>query len=517
MYQPTLLDYLKPNAQEGIKLQNSFLDQQDPHIGILKSAYRSAWGTTKGLFDFTLGASQLGAYGISKLFNAQDEFSPEYEAAMQNFTNSAKNNIDTEYNTQDHPITNFIASALPYAAIDVATLGSATPELASARIGDDVAVNALNNLTYPKSFLTKEYAKNIGVNEAISAQQSLTLDQKGNVHVDPKTFVASSALGLGIASLSQAAHIRYSNRDSARIIESKKDIPLDQESYTTDELKNDDGTIKTATDEDVNNILNKYGNDILKNHETSDIDINHLDSLDINTQRLLDDDESLTRSGLFTSANAVQSMLDNGIKYNGKIRDFRDPSLHAIVDSDLKERQELLKTRGAEKVSLTQALNDEPKSKLDNWKEQIAESTKMDYRSFGAISNDTGEHWLEFRPENITAKSLDKIKTASANGDSVAKKLEALYHISNTHNLDADTKALKALQRNIILWKNGVLDIAKNYTKDDAKAIDDFINKTFANNAEYFKNPLSSGFVKLSKKWDSQEFEDLIMCLINNQ
>jgi hypothetical protein len=517
MYQPSLIDYLRPNAEEGIKLQDSFLGQQDPHIGILKSAARSAWGTTKGLFDFTLGATQLGAYGISKVFNAQNTFSPEYESAMKNFTASAKDNIDTEYNTQDHPITNFIASALPYAAVDAVTLGSATPELASAKLGDEVAVNALNNITYPKSFLTKEYAKNIGINEAISAQQSLTLDQKGNVHVNPTTFVEGSALGLGIASVSQAAHIRYSNRDAARIIESKKDIPVEQESHTIDELKNNDGTIKTANDEDVDKILNKYSNDILKNHKTADIDINHSDSLDINVQRLLDDDESLTKSGLFTSANAVQSMLDNGIKYNGEIRDFKDPSLHATVDNDIKERDEMLKTRGAEKVSITQALNDESKTKLDKWKEQIAEGTKMNYRSFGAIANDTGEHWLEFRPENITAKSLQKIKNASANGDSVAKKLEALCHLSNTHNLDADTKALKALQRNIILWKNGVIDIAKTYTKDNAKALDNFINKIYSNNAEYFKNPMSSGFVKLSKKWDSQEFEDLIVCLINNQ
>lgn len=517
MYQPTLLDYLKPNAEEGIKLQNSFLTLQDPHIGVLKSASRSAWGTTKGLFDFSMGATQLGAYGISKLFNAQDEFTPEYEAAMKNFTASAKNNIDTEFNTQDHPIVNFIASALPYAAIDTLTLGTATTELATAKLSDEIAVNALNNVTYPKSFLTKEYAKNIGINEAISAQQSLTLDQKGNVHVDPTTFIEGSALGLGIASVSQAAHIRYLNRDGARVINSKKDIPIEQEAPTIDELKNNDGTIKTATNEDIEKIKNKYSNDLLKNYETSDLDINHSDNLDINKQRLLDDDELLTKSGLFTSANAVQSMIDNGVKYKGEIRDFRDPSLHADVSNSIKTLEDMLSTRGAEKVAVTKSINEESEESLDKWREQLAEGTKMDYRSLGAIKNNTGEHWLQFKAENITAKSLQKIKEVSSKGDELAKKLEVLYHISNTHNLDADLKTLKALQRNYVLYKNGVLDIAKNYTKDEAKAIDNFRNKIFANNVEYFRNPVSSGFVKLSNKWNTQEFEDLIVCLIKNQ
>lgn len=613
MLQPNILDYLKDDPTKDVDFVNSQEYLSSTHKGILAEGGTTIADTTKSLYHSGVGAVQLGAYGLSKLFNSSELFEPDYEAGIANFKKSAQDNIDMSYNASDHYITNFIAGILPYVGASVSTmgiagLGAAVAEEAGATIGNDIAINALRNSVYPKSMSTKEFAKNIGVNEAISASQSLVLDDKGNTYVDPKTFIDSSALGVAV----MGGHFAYKNRARIRMIIgdkqlSPKDIedkldginagaddiqpkkkeklndvkqkdkeklnaiqpkkkeklndiqPTEQEKLndiqpkekeklndtqqTEQEELNDTqpteqedlndiqsteqeelNDIQPTEQEKLNAIHDKYNGDILKDKENADININPNEDTAISEQMNLDENipdsfnnSYMTRAGLFTSSNAVKGYIKNGVEVNGEILDFRDPYMHQMVENDIKAKQDMKDSRGAERVTVTNSLMNAPKNKLRKWSKEISEGTKMDYRSISRVKGINEDFYLHFKQSNLTQSTISTIKRASAKGDPVAKDLNALINMSNMHNFDEELSAMKALHRNIILWKNGILDVAKNYTLDDAKALDNYISELHSNNAEYFKNPMSSGYVKLSRKWKSQDFEDLIVCLINNQ
>lgn len=491
------IDSFYPTVEDFAKGQLGRLQNYAPDVGKWTSAYREAVGVSRGLID-TVDMTQ-GALGVAF------ENVPLIENTLaKNLKKVASDNVTTAMTTGDHPVIDFIAGAVPYVGLSLATggLSMGATELVAEQASQKAAFNAVANTVEPATFSTKALAAEVGVNSAIAAQSSLVLDDKGNVKVDPKTLIEGLLLAGGVPALGLGARALYHAKVRGRVLKTK---PKAEPKVEPEEIK---AYSKPEDIPDTEALLSKDGEDIV---ETSDIKLPDTEnvnrSLDVHLSDLND------KTHLHIAALAVKDLDEHGVHLDGQKFDIDDVMLLPQIEDTIDHMNKSKDARGSQKVSLTKTIKEASKADKDKWEHVTHRAEAIPYRSKGAITTGVPEEFYQFRPETFSPKIIDNLKRAP-DKDMVAKSLLALHNLSATHNFDANLSMLRALRKNIHLHKNGILDLLKNWNKMDDVKINNFISEIHAKYAEYFTDPISSGYLKMTAH--KRLFGDLVGCLLRN-
>lgn len=549
-------DYFQPNTaylnsligtpQEGIQEENVNIANNNSHVGIIKGGERSIAYTLGGIGNFALGVGSIIPRYLNNLYTGGSGYNNQF------WQNVAIDNELLAKTTGDHPITNTIASAIPYIAADIISDG--TFQLASLGevSGQTIAKNTISNSILPRTFATKEIAKNIGVNEAIALQGSLELDQKGNVKVDTKALIDNSALGLGVAGVVEGAKLGFVNRNMTRTLDSLKnakesynipDVPDTDETIIpqhrdisaplTEEQLNTQQTTQSLIEEppkltqnEIDDLSVSPPKDILGDYNTTDLNINPTDDEDIN--KFNSDNESgninytsqdsVNHYGFYSSVNAVRKALKHGVLYGGERQDITSNILRDKVKASLKRLESEKLERGSKKLSLTKLIDKAPREAKDKYIDIINKARRMDYRSISRIEGKNNDTFLEFGNSNITGEDMARLKRDSAK-EPVAKNLLALINQGHTNILDNDIATHRNLKKLMDFYHNGLYDFYKNADISETESLSEHARKVQRENLEYLSSPESTGYVKLSSKWDLEDNNDivnLIGCLIGS-
>ena len=481
----------------------------------------------KSLFHFT---KDLATLPLSYLSN--DKFN-----LSNHFKNVAQDNIDYEYATNpNHYIANFIGSAIPYIVGDLATDGA----LQGASIGikgtktalskivstaakeksnynvSDLVNTALRNKYTPSTFTTPQFAKEMTYGGLTGIQGALTLDNNGNVKIDEKSLALNTALGLGIPILSRGIRsIGNINYAKLGLKTNKKEPKLQPD----DQLKNE---FENTLNENINESAEANINESTLNNPDLIIDLDK-DNPIVNN-RIYGKNENLT-TNIYENIKSIMNLKEKGFSLNNVKYDIDSPDALINVSQEYNKLKNIKQYNGAKKVATWKKIQELKEKNPKNHKEykDIFNKIKaIPYNSIGSKAErekgNKGDFYYSFYTKNndaiLNKDDLIKINNGRKKGNDIALQLNTAYEQSSDHNFKSNFATVQALHRNLNNYRKGMLSSFENWNKLDEKQILDNIKNNFDKYAEYFVDPASSGYLKLSKNWELGK--KLIDCLIRN-
>ena len=503
----------------------SFINYGDP-LGTLKSNIDDQANNTIVPNDnlvtaeannIKYGLSAVGdyaKYGYSKL--AQGITTPfiglsDYwdKEADESYKNVAVNNAKQSLYT-NHPISDFGVKMAGWIGAGLISDGLLDTLGSSSLLGD--TANGIINKNVPNTFSSASVARDVGINEYLSASGSVQLDDKGNAKFNPEDFLIGSAYGL-LPLIGAHGAIRYFNRNKTR-------IPSD---YRPSDVEATEPATPTDSDIIKNNIENKE--DHFKDIPTQDLDIGGDKAVDdINNVKLSDDYDLDPTDNYATVKKAILELEDkpptirelDGTKRNV---DINDPTENVKLQEAKRAYDDVLKTNGTYKVSLTKKLADMG-IVPDKYKTIYNKLTTRAHNTFGAL-RDRNERALtdenakvqEVRKEFDAGKlNLSEYKTLMNAKDEYGKTLGTLAYHSANHVVKANRQAIDTLQKLLKYRQDGVHKIdPSNYSKGD---YENMAMQEALKNKDYLTNPISKGYSKVAS--NLKLFDDLITCLLEN-
>ena len=504
----------------------------------------------KSLFHFTKDVATLRA---SYFFD--DDFS-----ISEHFRNVAQDNIDYGYATNpNHYIANFIGSSIPYIIGDVLTDGAlqgvsvgVSGAVKGASIGikgtraalskivstaakeksaydvSDLVSTALRNKYTPSTFTTPQFAREMTYGGLTAIQGALTLNNDGNVKIDRESLALNAALGLGIPILGRGIR-SIGNINYAKLgLRTNKKGPKLQ---PNDQLKKEFEDINEST---LNENINKSALDTEININESTLSKSALNDPDliidldknnpIVNNRNYGKNENLT-TNIYENIKSIMNLKEKGFSLNNVKYDIDSPDALINVSQEYDKLKSIKQYNGAKKVTTwkkIQELREKSPKDYEEYKDIFNKIKAIPYNSIGSKAErekgNKGDFYYSFYTKNndaiLNKNDLIKINNGRKKGNDIALQLNTAYEQSSDHNFKSNFATIQALHRNLNNYRKGMLSSFENWNKLDEKQILDNIKNNFDKYAEYFVDPVSSGYLKLSKNWELGK--KLIDCLIRN-
>jgi len=432
------------------------------------------------------------------------------------------------------------------------------------------ASSKVANTINPYAMMTKAFA-GMGANEYLAYNDSLELDDKGKLKVDPFSLALGTGLSIGLPILMSGSGFEHGYEHSG-------------ESIIPNKIKKSaDTKINVASNEDMHEILNKKNiyNDGLNKDQSPIINRSYISDVENNESlnyinNTVDDNTDKISNNIYSYIQSIKGMK-NKYNNNGNIVDIRDEqgnltqdfnNIHEDTINSIDTLKNVLKEVGAKRVSVTKRIQElKDQGKFDtSFSDILAKAKYMPYRSKGnpevaeimsekkyledsldsirhnnsgkdlSLLEDDIKNKLELNKQKRIAhdrfdefgkdkefyyhypiastfneNDLNRVNKAKDNNET-ALSIASLYNLSRYQKVESDLKNLKDKNTRFYMIKNGFDTI--DFSKADAETVEKYIKNTLADKSDIFMNPLSSSYVKALARPD--KYKSYINCLIRS-